>query len=90
MIYGDPLMVRRMVCGHPLAARAIRDFDGVMFTACWACEVESELRARAHARDYNSPSGRSAEPNSMAPDARLSATTREAGVVAYRGRSSNA
>lgn len=42
MIYGDPLKVRRMVCGHPLAARAVRDFDGVMFTACWACEVEHE------------------------------------------------
>lgn len=38
-------------------------------------------RARARATTYNSASGRSAEPNSMAPDARLSATTREAGVV---------
>jgi hypothetical protein len=73
--------VSKLPCGHPLAARAIRAVDGDLVTVCWACEVAQEIVAASRTR-YNTHEGSGLESNKVSPDARLSATTREAGVVA--------
>lgn len=35
-----------MACGHPLAARAVRVYDGhLLRTTCWACDIEGGRRS---------------------------------------------